>query len=56
MRIKMKPPKALKTAHWVLGYNVQGKEIIEVDERDVARFKQLGYKIVKETKRGDKKK
>ena len=49
--VKLRTPKKLKTATFVFGLNVQGKDIIEVPEDRVALFKQLGYKEIKEKKK-----
>ena len=52
--VRLKVPKKLKTAHWVLGYNVHGKDIIEIPENRVRDFKKLGYKEVKEKQTKEK--
>jgi len=52
--VKLRTPKKLKTATFVFGLNVQGKDIIEVPEDRVALFKQLGYKEIKEKKKWQK--
>ena len=52
MTVKMKKPEKLKTAHWIFGVNVLGKDEVEVPEHLVAEFKKLGFEEIK--KRGRK--
>jgi len=45
--IKMRKPERHKTASWVLGINVEGRNIVEVPDGLVKDFLALGYEIVK---------
>lgn len=55
MKVTLKVPKAFKTAKYVLGVDVEGKETIEVEKNLVADFLKLGFEEVKEKKSQKKK-
>ena len=52
--VKMRKPKSHETATWVLGINVEGKDVVDVPEGLVKDFKAMGYKVVRiKAKEGD---
>lgn len=49
----MRKPKKFKTAKFILGVNVEGKDIVDVPLAHVKDFVKLGFKPVKVKKEED---